>query len=61
MRSQTFTPLKLRVFVDDITALQKGESREVAEMAKKVFEEVDLRMRVKRLEQKNKREERSAK
>ena len=29
------TPLKLRVFVDDIMALEKGRNQEVAEMAKK--------------------------
>ena len=30
-----FPSLKLRVFVDDITALVKGRNKDVAEMAKK--------------------------
>ena len=37
-------PLKLRVFVDDITALVMGRNKEVAEMAKKVDEEVQRRI-----------------
>ena len=42
MRSQNiFPPLKLRVFVADISALLMGKNREVAEMAKKVKEEVE--------------------
>ena len=41
MKSQTSDPsLKLRVFVDDITALVKGKNKEVAEMAKKVMKEL---------------------
>ena len=32
-----YPPLKLRVFVDDITALVKGRNKEVAEMVKKVI------------------------
>ena len=36
MKSQKYTSLKMRVFVDDITALVKGRSRELAEMSKKV-------------------------
>ena len=43
--SKIYPPLKLRVFVNDITALSMGKNREVAEMAKKVMkklkEEVD--------------------
>ena len=34
-------PLKLRVFVDDITALVKGVNREVAEAAKKVVKKLE--------------------
>ena len=45
--TKTYHPLKLMVFVDDITALLKGVNREVAEMAKKVMkklkEEVERR------------------
>ena len=38
MRLQKFDPpLKLRVSVDDITALREAKNREVAEMAKKVM------------------------
>ena len=33
--TKIYPPLKLRVFVDDITALVKGRNKEVAEMAKK--------------------------
>ena len=41
MMSQTNNlSLKLRVFVDDITALLKGKQREVAEMAKKVMKKL---------------------
>ena len=32
-----YPPLKLRVFVDDFTALVMGKNKEVAEMAKKVM------------------------
>ena len=43
-------PLKLRVFVDDITALLMGKNTELAEMAKKVMkklkEEVDKRPQI---------------
>ena len=35
-----YPPLKLRVFVDDITALLMGKNREVAEMAKKVMKKL---------------------
>ena len=35
-----YPPLKLRVFVDDITALVKGRNKEVAEMAKKVMKKL---------------------
>ena len=35
-----YSPLKLRVFVDDITALVKGRNKEVAEMAKKVMKKL---------------------
>ena len=39
MKSHTFIypPVKLSVFVDDITALMMGRNMEVAEMAKKVM------------------------
>ena len=32
-----FPPLKLRVFVDDITALLKGRNKELVELAENVF------------------------
>ena len=35
-------PLKLRVFVDDITALVKGRNKEVAELAKKVMKKLKV-------------------
>ena len=35
--TKIYAPLKLRVFVDDITALVKGRNKEVAETAKKVM------------------------
>ena len=35
-----YPPLKLRVFVDDLTALLMGKNREVAEMAKKVMKKL---------------------
>ena len=35
-----YPPLKLRIFVDDITALVKGRNKEVAEMAKKVMKKL---------------------
>ena len=38
--TKNYPPLKLRVFVDDITALPKGKHREVAEMAKKVMKKL---------------------
>ena len=39
MMSQNFL-LKLKVFVDDITALSKEKNRDVAEMAKKVMKKL---------------------
>ena len=38
--TKIYHPLKLRIFVDDITALFKGENREIAEMAKKVMKKL---------------------
>ena len=38
--AKNYPPLKLRVFVVDITALLMGENREVAEMAKKVMKKL---------------------
>ena len=38
--TKNYPPLKLRVFVDDITALPKGKHREVAEKAKKVMKKL---------------------
>ena len=38
--TQTYPPLKLKVFVDDITALLKGERRDIAELAKKVMKKL---------------------
>ena len=35
-----YTTLKLNVFVDDFTALLKGKSKDVAEMAKKVMKKL---------------------
>ena len=35
-----YPPLKLRVFVDDITALLKGKNRDIVEMAKKVMKKL---------------------
>ena len=35
--TKNYPPLKLRVFVDDITALLMVKNKEVAEMAKKVM------------------------
>ena len=41
MKSQKIYPLvKLRVFVDDITALVKGRNKEVAEMVEKVMKKL---------------------
>ena len=41
MKSQKFTPpLKLRVHVDDLTALVRGRNKVVAEMAKKVMKKL---------------------
>ena len=34
--TKIYSPLKLKVFVDDITALLNGVNRELAEMAQKV-------------------------
>ena len=39
--TKNYPQLKLRVFVDDITALLMGRSREVAETAKKLKEEIE--------------------
>ena len=36
-----YPPLKLRGFVDDITALVRGRNKEVAEMVKKVMKELN--------------------
>ena len=36
----SYLPLKLREFVDDITALVKGRNKDVAEMAKKVMKKL---------------------
>ena len=38
-----YPPLKLRVLVDDITALVKGRNKEVADMAKKVMQKLKKR------------------
>ena len=38
--SKFYPPLKLRVFVDDITALVKGRIKESGEMAKKVMKKL---------------------
>ena len=38
-----FPPLKLRVFVDDITALVMGKNKVVTEMAKKVMKKLKKR------------------
>ena len=43
-------PLKLRVFVVDITALLKGANREVAEAAKKVMKKLKEEIEKKRLQ-----------
>ena len=40
-----YPPLKLMVFVDDITALVKGCNKEVAEMAKKVMKKLQKMVR----------------
>ena len=37
--TQIFPPLKLRVFLDDITAIVKGRNKEVAEITKKKGDE----------------------
>ena len=44
--TKIYPPLKLRVFVDDITALLMGKNNVVAEMAKKVMKK--MREEVKR-------------
>ena len=44
-----YPPLKLRVFVDDITAILIGRNKEVAELARKGDEEVERRSREKGL------------
>ena len=36
-----YPPLKLRVFVDDITALVKGREKEVAGVAKKAMKKAE--------------------
>ena len=41
--TKIYSTLKLRVFVDDITALVKGRNKEVAELAKKVMKKVERR------------------
>ena len=38
--TKIYPSLKLRVFVDDITALVKGKNKEVAEMAKKLMKKL---------------------
>ena len=38
--TKNYPPLKLRVFVDDITALLRGKNKEVAEMAKNVIKKL---------------------
>ena len=38
--TKIYRPSKLRVFVDDITALVKGRNKEEAEMAKKVMKKL---------------------
>ena len=38
--TKIYPPLKLRVFVDDITASVTGRNEEAAEMAKKVMKEL---------------------
>ena len=38
--TKIYTTLKLRVFVDDITALVKRKNKEVAEMAKNVMKKL---------------------
>ena len=38
--TKIYHPLKLRVFVDDITAPVKGRTKEVAEMAKNVMKKL---------------------
>ena len=43
MKSQNLPPLKLRAFVDDITAHLMEKNETVAEMAKKVIEEAKRR------------------
>ena len=37
---KNYPPLKLRVFVDDITALVKGRNKELAEVGKKVMQKL---------------------
>ena len=39
--TRIYPPLKLRVFVDDITALLMGKNKVVAEMAKKVMKKLE--------------------
>ena len=43
MTSQNFyPPLKLRVFVDDITAFMNGRKKELVEMAEKVLKKLKV-------------------
>ena len=43
--TKIYPPLKLLVFVDDITAFMNGINKELVEMAEKVFDEVEERGR----------------
>ena len=45
-----YPPLKLKVFVDDITALLTGKKREKAEMANKVMKKLKEEVEKKGLE-----------
>ena len=46
--TKIYTSLKLRVFVDGITALLMGRNKEVAEMVKKVMKKEKRKLRKKR-------------
>ena len=48
--TKIYQPLKLRVFVDDITALLIGRNKGVAEMAKKVMRKLKEEVEEKSLE-----------
>ena len=48
--TKIYQPVKLRVFVDDITALLIGRNKEVAEMAKKVMRKLKEEVEEKSLE-----------